>query len=643
MNVRKHCWSWAILIAALTFPFPSPVRIKAQDSAAQDLPSAQGDQNNLDPPSRVARLDFTEGSVSFQPGGENDWIDAELNRPLVTGDNLWTDENSRAEIHIGSAALRLGAQTGITLLEVSDQAAQIRLAQGSLIVRVSHVDDSDSYEIDTPNVAFAIQQPGEYRLDVNPDGTFTDVAVFRGRGQATGGSSSYAVVAGQNASFSGTDQLSYDIGQLPANDGFDSWAFQRDRIEDEADAANYVSREMTGYEDLDAYGDWTYIADYGPCWRPRGLVAGWAPYRFGHWIWVSPWGWTWVEAEPWGFAPFHYGRWAFSSNGWFWVPGPALVRPVYAPALVAWVGGGGPRLGFSFGAGVGWFPLAPGEVFVPAYRVSSVYVNRVNVTNTNVTVTKVTSIYNTVVVKRNVNNITYANRNVSGGVTVVSRETFVNAQPVARNVVSIPPGELASVPTSAMVSAQPVRSSVMGEGPIAANRPPATVTTRQVVAVRMPAPTPVSFDRQQVNQTSQQSLVRQQAPGRLVPTTPQPNRQAQSEDGFHPFTQPSGSNNQPHATRVWEEQGTPEPEKPNPAAQAPRNSRSAPQNQQPSSQQGSRSAKPAAPVARRDEPPHKDDEQKSGSGQQQKSSSWSPQRQQSSHPAAQSHETAPKK
>ncbi len=651
MNVRKNWWSGAIFVLVLAFTLQSPLATEAQDApAAQDLPPAQGDQtDSQDPPSRVARLDFVEGSVSFQPGGENDWVDAELNRPLVTGDNLWADENSRAQVHIGSAAFRLGAQTGITLLEVSDQAVQIRMVEGSLIVRVVHVDDGDSYEIDAPNMAFTIQQPGEYRLDVNSEGTLTDVTVFRGRGEATGGGSSYALVAGQEARFSGTDELNYDLGQLPPSDDLDGWAFERDRMDDDSDSANYVSRDMTGYEDLDQYGDWTYIAGYGPSWRPRGLAVDWAPYRFGHWAWVGPWGWTWVEAEPWGFAPFHYGRWANTPNGWFWVPGPAAVRPVYAPALVAWVGGG-PRSGFSFsfGAGVGWFPLAPGEVFIPAYHVSNVYVNRVNVTNTAVTAVKVTNVYNTVVVNHNATNITYVNRNVIGGVTVVSRDTFVNARPVVRNVASISAKELASAPVSQMTDAQPVPTSVLGEGRIAANKPPAAVTSRQVVAVRTPATMPRSFDQQRAGQLSQPSLVRQQAPGRPVQMNPQAtSKPAISNDGFRPFTPSSGSNTQSHATRVWEEQGTPEPAKPvsnqaNSGSRAKGNGGQR-QSSQPSEQASRSSAKTAAPVVRRDEPPHQDEQQKSSTVQQQKNSSPQTKSQPTSHPSAQSHDSPPKK
>src|SRR4029077_21157776 len=278
-------------------------------------------------------------------------------------------------------------------------------------------------------------QPGEYRLDLSADGNQTIITAWHGRGRLTGGGLYYTAVANASAPFAGTDHLDYDLQQAPAADNFDQWAFSRDEREDHADAADYVSREMTGYEDLDEYGDWSYVAGYGPCWRPRALVVGWAPYRFGHWIWVGPWGWTWVEDEPWGFAPFHYGRWAFAGAGWFWVPGPVYVRPVWAPALVGWVGGGA-GFRFSFGVGVGWFPLGPGEVFVPGYRVSRVYVNNVNVTNTRVNIPTVTTVYNTAVVNNNtnVNGIRYVNQHVNGGVPVFSCEPCVNAKPVARNI-----------------------------------------------------------------------------------------------------------------------------------------------------------------------------------------------------------------
>src|SRR5208282_4118295 len=186
--------------------------------------------------------------------------------------------------------------------------------------------------------------------------------------------------------------------------------------------------------------------------------------RYGHWVWVEPWGWTWVDDQSWGFAPFHYGRWAFVGTGWVWIPGPVVVRPMYAPALVAFVGGG-PGGGFALavggGAGVGWFPLGPGEVFVPAYRVSRVYVTNVNITNTRVETARVNYVYNAYTAPgvHEVAQVTYVNRAAPGGVTVVARETVVGARPVGANVVAVNQAEIARAPVTHMVAVAPVRAS----------------------------------------------------------------------------------------------------------------------------------------------------------------------------------------
>jgi hypothetical protein len=663
MERIRQSWAWVLLLVSLAVLL-QPLGARAQDApVAPDAQASQNSQNDAqnanqpDPPSRVARLNYMDGSVSFQPGGESDWVAAELNRPLVTGDNLWAGENSRAEMHIGSTALRLGPKTGMTVLEVSDGAAQIRLVQGSLIVMVRHVDNQDSYEIDTPNVAFVVMQPGDYRMDVDADGSRTEVTVWRGRGEATGGGNTYTMGANQYARFTSSenDQVNYSAGEIPNQDGLDSWAQDRDQNEDRSDAANYVSRDMTGYEDLDQYGDWAYVADYGMVWRPTALVPGWAPYRYGNWTWVAPWGWTWVENEPWGFAPFHYGRWAFSATGWVWVPGPSMVRPVYAPALVSWAGGG-PGFHFSAGVGVAWFPLAPGEVFIPGYRVSRGYVNSVNVTNTAVNVTRVTNVYNAVVLNHDFSNVTYANRNVNGGVTVVSQETFVNGRSAARNVMPVPSRELAAAPVSNALAVEPARSSVFGAGRPVANKPPAAVMSRPVVALRTPAPLPRSVGSGTIGSTSAgsassgsasagqnsigQGLVRQQAPGRPVAVT-RP-MQSQTQAGFHMggATEMEGSaaKTQP---RVWEEQGTavPEPEtrQQSPANRNVQSSASRPLQQgiPQRPQQGLHSStQPVAPVRMTSEP-------------QAKPAPPTPQRQptpqQNPHPPAPKAESAPKK
>lgn len=586
--MNKHFRAGCLVLVGLVFLSLSSV-VRAQDDA---------DDQSQDPPTRVGRLNYSQGSVSFRPAGEDDWVTAVPNRPLVSGDDLWADEDSRAEVHVGSAAIRLGAKTGITFLTLDDNTVQIRLAQGSLIVRVRHVDDDDTYEIDTPNLAFSLLQPGEYRVDVSEDGSQSVTSVWHGRGRVTGGGFTYNVIAGQSATFTGSDHLDYDLEQVPAQDDFDNWAFDRDSREDEADSANYVSREMTGYEDLDDSGTWSYVPGYGECWQPSAIAVGWVPYRFGHWTWVGPWGWTWVENEPWGFAPFHYGRWAYVNNGWFWVPGPVVVRPVWAPALVAFVGGG-PGFRFSGGVGVGWFPLAPGEVYVPAYRVSRAYVNNVNITNTSVNVTRVMNVYNTVIVNKTVNDITYVNQHVSNSVTVVSHDAFVNARPAAQNLMHVDARELAAAPVSHVIAAEPVKTSVIGAGRPVSVRPPAAVISRPVVAMRTPAPTPQSIEQRQAQaggHLNQQALVRPAGAAQ-----PAQMNSGSNQQGFRSFGQPANGNSQVKVQqnsqpRTFEAQGNPEPERPN---EQPGNRN---QNGFQPNQNGSRPQQPSRPGAQQSQP-----------------------------------------
>jgi len=446
-----------------------------------------------DPPGRVARLNYIQGSISFQPGGETDWVQANPNRPLTTGDSLWTDRNARGEMHIGSFAIRVGSETGITFLNLDDRTVQIQLAQGSMDVFVRRLDGGDAFEIDTPNLAFTLQRPGEYRVDVDPNGNATGITVRSGEGEATGGGADYHMDTGDHANFSGTDSLTYDGGQAGGFDDFDSWCHSRDDREERSQSARYVSRDVIGYDDLDDNGEWRNVPDYGYAWFPNRVAEGWAPYRYGHWAWVAPWGWTWVEDEPWGFAPFHYGRWAEVGGGWCWVPGPMVVRPVYAPALVVFVGG--PRFGLSVafgggGGGVAWFPLGPREVYVPPYRTSVRYVQNVNVTNTTVNVTNVTNVYNNV----NVTNVTYMHQNNVLAVTAVSHDTFVNARPVAASNVRVNAQQMQGAEVQRNFTVAPVRQSVVGTAAVATVKPPAAVVNRQVVAKMTPPPPRASFN-----------------------------------------------------------------------------------------------------------------------------------------------------
>ncbi len=494
-----------------------------------------------DPPDRVARLNMIQGPVSFLPSGgsQEDWVAAALNRPLTTGDRLWADANGRAELHIGPNAIRIDSNTGISFLDLDDTTVQIRLSDGSLIIRLRRLDPGNTFEVDTPNLAFPIRRPGDYRIDTHPETNVTAVTVRMGEGEAIGGGRSWQVISDQQAIFTGTDALEYDLRDADSQPltEFDSWAAKRDEREDRVASAKYVSPEMTGYEDLDVYGSWSNVPSYGWCWVPSGVPMGWAPYRFGHWVYIAPWGWTWVDDEPWGFAPFHYGRWAYWRTGWVWVPGPIVPRPYYAPALVAWVGGNGFSFSIAAGTsrGIGWFPLGPREVYVPPYRVSQRYVTQINVTNTVVNRTTVVNVYE----NRNVGNLTYVNRAAPHSVTVVSRDTFVSARPVMRNLANVPERELAAAPVERQIAVAPERASVTGPGSRNAPHPPEQVMNRPVIAARTPPPEPNRFAATQ-SAPSYRPPSQVQSQGRSPAAAPRPGSQAaRPEAGNRPLVKPA--------------------------------------------------------------------------------------------------------
>src|SRR5437588_3568223 len=439
----------------------------------------QADRPDDDPPSRVGRLSFLSGSVSFRPGTVDDWTDASINYPLHGGDHLWTDADARAELTAGSNAIRLAPQSAFGFLALDDRTTQIRLSQGSLEARVRDLGDDDSFEIDTPTGAVSLLRPGTYRVDVDATGDTTTVTVRHGQADVTAAGSAFPVHSGDAAVVAGGDSPSYDIRDAAQADDWEDWCSTRDRRWDDSRSSQYVSRETIGYEDLDDNGEWRDTPDYGHVWAPRTTIVGWAPYRYGRWVWVEPWGWTWVDDAPWGFAPFHYGRWVYWDGGWVWVPGRRVERPVYAPALVVFVGGG------SFG--VAWFPLAPEEPYVPAYHVSNTYIRNVNMTNVNVTNINVTNV--------NVTNIQYRNRGAPGAVTVVSQETFVRSRPVDKGVIVVPRERLDEARVlGSTARVAPDRHSVLGRPAImTGRRPPPAVTTREVVVRRQPPPPPVPF------------------------------------------------------------------------------------------------------------------------------------------------------
>lgn len=324
-----------------------------------------------DPPSRVARLSYLQGAVSFQAAGTDTWARAELNRPVTEGDALWTDGGARLELHLGSAAIRMDSRTKLDFLTFDDQTVQARVTMGFVNVTVRRLAPGEALEIDTPNAAITFLTPGQYRLDIVPEMDSTFVSVRWGDAEVSGRRRDFTVHAGQRANISGPDAIEYGLAAAPPPDKFDELCTLRDSREDSSVSSQYVAPDTIGDYDLEEAGSWRVDAKWGAVWTPRGMAAGWTPYRAGHWAWVELWGWTWIDDAPWGFAPFHYGRWTLLDGAWSWIPGPRHVRPTYAPALVMFLGGG--RRGFHYffwigSPGIAWFPIGPGEVYVPPYR-----------------------------------------------------------------------------------------------------------------------------------------------------------------------------------------------------------------------------------------------------------------------------------
>ncbi|HKX42226.1 MAG TPA: DUF6600 domain-containing protein, partial [Burkholderiaceae bacterium] len=435
-------------------------------AAALAQPSPQGTyQSNYqgDPPARAGRLSELNGQVWLLSADSNEWVSAVRNQPVTTGDRLATEAGARAEVQVGSSTVRLDGGSEIEVSRLDDDHLSLFLHSGSAAARLRDAQDAGEFDLSTDDGRFRALRAGRYRFDRKDNASH--LTVYDGQAVYEGQNSALTVNPGQHAEFwiDQNNTAQYAMSG-PYNDAFAAWVNERDRAPVySGQATQYVSPEMTGAEDLDRYGSWEQTPEYGALWAPTAVAVDWAPYRAGHWAWVSPWGWTWVDDAPWGFAPFHYGRWVRYRDRWCWAPGQRVVRPVYAPALVAWMGG--PNFSASIRIGgapsVGWFPLAPREVYVPSYRASPRYVQNVNITHvTNVTV--INNIYRNPQAPRD-----FANRRLPDALTVVPTSVMTARQPVAPAASKFrdAPGvrEIANKPTPPIVVAPPVAAPVVAQ------------------------------------------------------------------------------------------------------------------------------------------------------------------------------------
>jgi hypothetical protein len=329
---------------------------------AADTPGSQESAIGLTPP----RLSFTNGEVSFWRPGAQDWSQAQVNTPLAPGDLLYTGSPGDLEAQIGSRAfVRGGPNTQLGLENHEPGFLQFKVTTGVASFDLRTVEPGRTVEVDTPNAAFTIEHEGYYRVDVT--GGSTSFITRRG-GQAIvtyPGGEAFAVEPSEDVVIEGTERPQVTSYAAPQLDEWDKWNYARTEYLLDAVSARYVSPGVYGVDDLDLYGTWRIVPNYGAVWVPSAAPSGWVPYSTGAWVHDPYYGWTWVDTEPWGWAPFHYGRWVFVNGFWAWAPGPVVVRPAYAPALVAFFGGPSATVSTGVGPVVGWVALGWGEPCVP--------------------------------------------------------------------------------------------------------------------------------------------------------------------------------------------------------------------------------------------------------------------------------------
>ena len=487
------------------------------------------------PPSRAARISALTGQVSLQLAGATDWSDVALNYTVTTGDRIYSAAGSRLELEIGSMSVRIADLSDVTVTNLSDGFLQLGIEQGTVRLSVYRMPRGDSIEVDTPNGAVMVTAPGSYLIDIPDNDNFTVVSVDDGSVEVVGPGVDQIVRRGQAVQLSGTDNIRAVSMPRPNQTAFDQWAANRDQRLGSAGCARYMSRDIPGCADLDDNGRWESNAQYGAVWYPSSVSAGWVPYRDGRWVWIDPWGWSWVDDEPWGYAPFHYGRWSQFGASWGWIPGPMDVRPYYAPALVAFVGGSGWSVGVSIGTQA-WFPLGPREAYIPSYHHDEAYLRQVNISN----VRNVTNI-NTFINVQNVDRVAYVNR--TRGITAVPTDAFRRGDPVSRAAVTVTPeiagrGSIISHPLATPVARAALGGRPAAVAPPAAPRPPmvTTASPRTVPPGQARGGQPQQGQPQQAQpqKTAPQQAQPQQAPPQKTqPQQPQP-RQAQPRQPQQP-------------------------------------------------------------------------------------------------------------
>ncbi|MGC9328008.1 MAG: DUF6600 domain-containing protein, partial [Candidatus Hinthialibacter sp.] len=356
--------------------FPKSVTMILVLLMAAPVATAVDDEKEFTP--RVARISYIEGVVAVQRTIDEDWIDATLNLPMMVGDKIYTGVGGRAELQLGDqVVVRLDGDTYLHFANLEDTLTRIGILKGVAAVHASETPYKRApIEVQSDRFLASITPWGKIRFNVDQSGA-GEILARRGDVIVTVGNQPYQLTRGDQLYIRG-ENVGFE--QLNQEDAFDQWCDFRDAMDAASKSSQYISPRVAGYSDLDRYGTWVEIPEYGRVWRPSAVAVDWAPYRDGRWVWYDSVGWTWVSYEPWGWAPYHYGRWVYvDRHRWCWAPHYDVVhvvdyyrRPVWFPALVSFsYSRHGRHFGFSIGGGyydgpcVGWFALGPRDPFHP--------------------------------------------------------------------------------------------------------------------------------------------------------------------------------------------------------------------------------------------------------------------------------------
>jgi hypothetical protein len=520
-------WDAVLPLAAFAQPAPPPL------PPAQNQGQGQPNQNQADPPARVGRVASITGTVSFHDQGDTQWTAASVNYPVSSGNAFWTQPSAETQLEVSDSRIALAGTTEFDIYALDASGLQGVAEQGETYYHLRDLAPNEQWSVQTPRGLVRFGGEGRYDIVVGTTDQPTLVTVIEGSAQIEGPNLSLQVAAGQTATITGTDSFQGSIGPA-VHDPFLTERLNAERPPPAPAGVPAQVAVMAGGSDLYAQGSWSQAPEYGEVWYPP-VQQGWVPYRQGHWAYVAPWGWTWIDDAPWGFAPFHYGRWVQLGGRWAWTPGVVAVAqpPVYAPALVAFIGiGAGVALGAALASGsIGWVPLGPREEYHPWYHASPAYVRQVNINH-------VTNITN--------NNVTINNYINRGAATSVPAAAMMASRPVQAVARPVTPQEFAQArpivgqqplrPTAATAGVTPVVARQLNLAPAAVPRP----APGPVVRAQAPGPAGTPFARPPLAPAGRPEPGTQAArPPGAVPAAAEPNRPGSPALGARPL--PNGA------------------------------------------------------------------------------------------------------